>query len=76
MYDFWLGPACLIILRGEAFGHSGRKKQQQKKNMHVIQIIQVMVMQPLNILLTKESAIKLRVGICSFWSSVISGTDL
>lgn len=73
MDDFWLGPACLIILRGQAFGHSGKKK---KKYTHVTRIIQVMVMQPLKILLTKESAIKLRVGICSFWSSVISGTDL
>lgn len=31
---------------------------------------------PLNIALMKESTIKLRVGICLFWRSIISGCDL
>ena len=35
-----------------------------------------MVMQPQNILLVKDSTIKLRVGICLFWSSVINDCDL
>lgn len=38
--------------------------------------MQVKLMQPLNSLLMKGGAIKLRVGICLFWSSVISDSDL
>lgn len=41
-----------------------------------VQIIRPMVSQPLNIALMKESTIKLRVGICLFWRSIISGCDL
>lgn len=72
MNDFWLDQVCLIILRGQASGHSGNKMS----HAYVIWIIQVIVMQPLNILLMKESTIKLRVDIRLFWSSVISGSDL
>ena len=72
MNDFCLDKVCLVLLKGHTFGHSFTKVS----HAHVIGIIQVMVMQPLTFLLMKEGAIKLRVGICLFWSSVISGYDL
>lgn len=61
------------FLRG---GKSIWSRGQTRRKWEPGTFIWITVMQPLNIVLMKKYAIRLRIGICHFWSSVISGRDL